>query len=211
MSSLIRYEAARNALAECQRVDEVKDIRDKAEAMAAYARQKNDRDLILWATDIKIRAERKFGELSSQIETRKGDRTDLTSFNDGTKSKEQALSDVGVSKSEAWRCEQLAAMSDDHFEAAVSTAKATAGEVTTAFMLREAKKAKPQGKPKTGPKAEAIRQELKAAQERGVSMLGTYARLLLNAIGAAESFTQEERDLLDQVEGAISSLKGVLQ
>lgn len=66
------------------------------------------------------------------------------------------------------------------------------------------------GKPKTGPKADAIREELKAAQERGVSMLCTYARLLLSAIRASESFTEEERELLTEIEGAIQ-LKGVLQ
>jgi hypothetical protein len=67
------------------------------------------------------------------------------------------------------------------------------------------------GKPKTGPKADAIREELKAAKERGVSMLCSYARLLLGAIQVAESFTQEERELLIEIEGAIQLSKGVLQ
>lgn len=73
-----------------------------------------------------------------------------------------------------------------------------------------AKAARHIGKPKTGPKADAIREELKAAQERGVSMLCTYARLLLSAIRASESFTEEERELLDEIEGAINTSKGVL-
>lgn len=66
-----------------------------------------------------------------------------------------------------------------------------------------AKAARQVGKPKTGPKADAIREELKAAQQRGVSMLCTYARLLLSAIQASESFTEEERELLSEIEDAI--------
>ncbi|OJW82860.1 MAG: hypothetical protein BGO66_02965 [Alicycliphilus sp. 69-12] len=73
-----------------------------------------------------------------------------------------------------------------------------------------AKAARYIGKPKTGPKADAIREELAAAKERGVSMLCTYARLLLGAIRASESFTEEEREHLAEVAGAISQTKGVL-
>lgn len=74
--------------------------------------------------------------------------------------------------------------------------------------IREAAKAKrTQGKPKTGPKADAMRQELKAASERGASVICTSGRLLLSAIQESEGFSQEERDLLSQIAAAISNHK----
>lgn len=44
---------------------------------------------------------------------------------------------MGLTRDESSRYQQLAAMPQEHFETAVATAKATAGEVTTAFMLRD--------------------------------------------------------------------------
>lgn len=210
MTTLVRYEQARFALAECQRVDEVKDIRDKAEAMAAYARQAKDTELVQWATEIKVRAERKAGELLRQSADR-GER-----FPAGGPRSKQAeshadirpatLEEIGITNTQSSRWQSLAGMSEEHFETAVATAKDTAGQVTTAFMLREAARAKPQGVPQKGARADAIRHELKAAKERGVSMLETYARLTLSAVCNQDSFTEQELSLLAELMDVIAAL-----
>lgn len=206
MTNLVRYEQARHALAECQRVDEVKDIRDKAEAMAAYARQAKDTELIQWATEIKVRAERRAGEMilqkraTGEMASAGGDRKSEIKVD------QSSLKDYGISSDQGVRWTALADMPEDHFETAVATAKDTAGQVTTAFMLREAAKAKPQGKPKTGPKAESMREELKAAQERGTSMLETYLRLTIRAVREQDSFTDQERSLIGELMDALTAM-----
>ncbi len=50
----------------------MKDIRDKALAMQAYARQAQDNELQIWAGEIKMRAERRAGQLLKDMDKSKG-------------------------------------------------------------------------------------------------------------------------------------------
>lgn len=60
---LVKYDAACRAVAEAKSIDDVKDITNRAAAARAYARQAKNKQLELDALEIRVRAERRLGQI----------------------------------------------------------------------------------------------------------------------------------------------------
>jgi N6-adenosine-specific RNA methylase IME4 len=121
LPSLLHYDAACRALAEAHRVDEVKMLRDKAVALQVYAKQANNTEMIRKATDIRLRAEKRAGELLVEMEKNQGAVRGKT----GRKGKpvldtKPKLADLGVTKTQSSRWQKLAALGPDQFETLVA-------------------------------------------------------------------------------------------
>ena len=134
--ALIRYDAARRALAAAHRVDEVKAIRDKAEAVRVYAKQAGDFELQNQAAEIRIRAERRAGELLGDMQTT-GERQAKERGRPSKVSSPTTLPKLGITRDQSSKWQRMARMIDDAtFEKAVIQAKENDGELTTAGLLR---------------------------------------------------------------------------
>ena len=113
---LIRYDAMCTAIAECFQVDEVKGLRDKARALEVYAAQANNRDAERKACEIRIRAERRTGELLKEM-AGTGERANGRP----KKASESAtLSKIGITRDQSSQWQRLAEIPTEEFEAALA-------------------------------------------------------------------------------------------
>lgn len=103
------YEAAKQALANCEQIDECKDWADKAAALASYARQAEDVELERKAARIRARAMRRAGELLKAIEPAHGANQNIR---DGSGPNVETRKDVG----------ERAGMSDRQIKTAIRIA-----------------------------------------------------------------------------------------
>jgi hypothetical protein len=120
-NELVKYEAAKHALSVAKSVDEVKNIHDVSAAMKAYAVQAQDRQLEIDASEIRIRAERRLGEMI------KAQKDEGGLAKPGTKpssvvvlDRTPTLADVGISKDLSSRAQKIASIPAPEFEEAIA-------------------------------------------------------------------------------------------
>ena len=99
----------------------VKDIRDKAMALEAYAKQARNTEAERRACEIRLRAERKAGELLSKMEKapRGPDKNGSGQRSQRGTSDIPTLPELGISKQQSHRWQKLAAVPKEEFETAL--------------------------------------------------------------------------------------------
>lgn len=124
MSNLVKYNAACLALAEAKAVDEVKDLRDKADAMRIYAMQSKNKSLEVDAAEIRIRAERRLGEMiivqKADGGLNTGGRPENKPVTAGDRlNSTPTLAEIGIDKNLSSRAQKMASVPTAEFEAEV--------------------------------------------------------------------------------------------
>lgn len=123
-AALAKYDHACRAIAEAKTVDEAKDIRDKAVALAVYARQAKNRDLEADAVEIRMRATRRLDQLRVSQKESAGLNTGARGTGTSVRVDEKpTLAEQGVDKNLAHQARKLGALSDGQFEQFVDGAR----------------------------------------------------------------------------------------
>lgn len=115
------YEAARNALANCERIDECQQWADKAEALASYAKQADDQSLRKLADRIQARAISRMGELLKTFQTGPKGGRPANGGDAPTVSQRQAAANAGLSKDQEVQAVRVANVPREVFERLVES------------------------------------------------------------------------------------------
>jgi hypothetical protein len=113
---MVRFDAARVALAAARSLDEVKDVRDKAEALRMYVKQAGESlQMQNDVAEIKLRAERRAGEMLGEMDKQDGGDAMRPRSHDATEVP-PTLSALGISRSQSSRWQSMADVPEEQFE-----------------------------------------------------------------------------------------------
>jgi hypothetical protein len=121
----------------CLTVDEAAEVHGQFCAAEVYYRKRSDAiEIQNQASEARLRAERRIGELLRATPKHKGGRPSLTGTSEGPV---KTLSEIGISKNQASIWQKVAALAAEDFEDRIAAAKENHLELTTYRVLHEAK------------------------------------------------------------------------
>jgi len=115
------YANAKTALYNCVSVDECQSWADKAAALASYAKQSQDEELMKMATRIKARAIRRAGELLKQIQPAKNQHDASARAGALPSSRTEAATDAGLSSHQTKQALRTASVPAEEIEKLVES------------------------------------------------------------------------------------------
>uniref|UniRef100_A0A6M3JR85 Putative methyltransferase n=1 Tax=viral metagenome TaxID=1070528 RepID=A0A6M3JR85_9ZZZZ len=127
-TELVHFDAARRELALASNIDEIKILRDKAEALRQYIRQQGaSLEMQNQCAEIKLRAERKAGEMiKDDPDIRQG----------GSKFHDVTLNDYGITNLQSHRWQLEASVPEPILEQHIAEVKAKGEELTSIGVQR---------------------------------------------------------------------------
>lgn len=197
-NELIVLSEVSRALIEARTLPEVKDKRDRAEAFRIFAKSAN---LCLsiqnLAAEIKLRAERKAGEMIAEYGLHGGDRR--SSLHDGI----LKLDDLGISAQQSHRWQKEATVPETEFERFLRDAEAHGVEVTAAGLLRLARQLEPPSKARPG------RDARKAKRRNGAHLASPWRPTSVAVVRELIRELTNHRGQMSSILGPVCSKAGV--
>jgi DNA modification methylase len=138
-------EQAYALLSKAGRPEEAKEIADKAEALRQYARRARlSLDAQNKCAELKLRAQRKLGQMLDGMEKNKGIRMSgkdvFGGFTAEPPNEAPNLDELGISKATSSRVQTIGRMPDQEFEKHIKETQAKEAELTTKELYKEAKR-----------------------------------------------------------------------
>jgi hypothetical protein len=200
-TALMLYDAACRAIAEARSIDEAKDIRDKAVAMAAYAKQAKNRGLEADAVEIRMRATRRLDQMRQEQAATVG----LAKGGGGKHGRKRVaekptLKDAGIDKNLAHEGRKLGALSEQEFEQKVA-------EVRDAVTSATAKVVKSITLPKERAASEA-EIEITLAQWKAMTAAEKAFHLQPENFPSDVKFNTQDSDGIDWAQKSYSTIVG---
>ena len=144
------YDKMLVAIAECQRIDEVKEIHDRVAGLEKYAAQAQNYDAELRAMDVRVRASEQAGKLIAKMNKQhgargkpgpgRGKKNGLVT-DDAVLSPEKTLKELGITPDQSSQWQQLAGIPKAEFEKRLPSA--TGERTSIKRIIRETRPAPP--------------------------------------------------------------------